>query len=135
MKMETTICPLTASTKCIKWQLFQILPCFYREYPMLWCHLWPHQDRSTCAKLQGFWLVRLCCPCGSHDHFLFSLTLIGLGWMGMKMGSFIEVLSLWHRAKMKKMLKCSFTTVIFIQKWSCLRAAKLQKNPRSSHMK
>ena len=72
-------CPLTASTDCIKWQLFQIFTCLYRKCPMLWCHLWPHQVRSTCAKLQGFWLVRLCCPCGSHDHCLFSLTLIGLG--------------------------------------------------------
>ena len=61
-------CPLTASTDCIKWQLFQIFTCLYRKCPMLWCHLWPHQVRSTCAKLQGFWLVRLCCPCGSHDH-------------------------------------------------------------------
>ena len=79
IKNKNNNCPLTASTDCIKWQLFQIFTCLYRKYPMMWCHLWPHQVRSTCAKLQGFWLVRLYYPCGSHDHCLFSLTLIGLG--------------------------------------------------------
>ena len=38
---------------------------------MVWCHLWPHQGSSTCAKLHGFWLVSFYLPCGSYDHSLF----------------------------------------------------------------
>ena len=39
-------------------------PCFYRWVLRVWCHLWPHQGGSTCAKLPGFWLVSLYLPCG-----------------------------------------------------------------------
>ena len=49
-------------------------PCFYREILRVWCHLWPHQGRTTCAKLPGFWLVSLYLPYGSHDHCLFWMT-------------------------------------------------------------
>ena len=55
-------------------------PCFYREILRVWCCLWPHQGRSTCAKLPGFWLVSLYLPCGSHDHCSFWMTLIGQWW-------------------------------------------------------
>ena len=71
--------PLTAVLS-VSMTVIPNFPCFYRWVLWVWCHLWPHQGRSTCAKLPGFWLVSLYLPCGSHDHCLFWMTLIGQSW-------------------------------------------------------
>ena len=72
-------CPLTAVLS-VSMAVIPNFPCFYRGVLRVWCHLWPNQGRSTCAKLPGFWLVSLYLLCGSHDHCLFWMTLIDQFW-------------------------------------------------------
>ena len=73
-------CPLTAVLS-VSMTVIPNCLCFYREILGVWCHLWPHQGRSTCAKLPGFWLVSLYLPClVGHMITLFWMTLIGQWW-------------------------------------------------------
>ena len=55
-------------------------PSFYRWALYVWCHIMTSSSEKIMCKIASVLLVSFYFPSGSHEHCLFSLTLIGQDW-------------------------------------------------------
>ena len=50
-------------TDCIFWQFAPNLPCLYRNFLCVWCHLWSYPGRRECVLIEQPPIVQFCLPC------------------------------------------------------------------------